>query len=107
MVRGLTATTMLLAVGIDSTLAEPDLLRYAMTQGGLLLVVIVILWSYRRDFTRIQKRDDDKVAVLTELVAKNITALERTGAATVALTKVIEEDRRYLIRREADRRDGQ
>ena len=103
MLRGVTATTMLLAVGVESTLAEPDLLRYAMTQGGLMLVVIVILWSYRRDFTRIQQRDDEKVAILIELVSKNIAALEHTGATNASLTRVIEEDRRYLIRRDADR----
>ena len=100
MIRGMTATTMLLAVGIDSTLAEPDLLRYAMTQGGLLLVVIVLFWSYRRDFLRIQARDDEKIAILTDLVAKSTIAHEHAGAAVVALTKVVDDDlRRYWAHR--------
>ena len=101
MIRGMTATAMLFATTVETLGTEPDLLRYAITQGGLLAVVLVLLWSYRRDFLRIQQKDDDKIALLTTLVADNTVATTRTAEATHRLAKAVEKlDERRAAQRE-------
>lgn len=100
MFRGLGLTSMLLATSVESVTAEPDMLRYAITQGGLLAVVLVLLWSYRRDFLRIQTKDDEKIALLMSLVSDNRVAMERNVEATERLSKAVDklDDRRKAQR---------
>ncbi len=85
----MTATTMLIAAALDATSAEPDLVRYAITQGGLLAVVLVLLWSIRRDAMRLQVRDDDRIAVLAAMVEKTTTALNVAASAAEANEKAL------------------
>lgn len=56
---------------------EAELARWAVTQGGLLVVVLVVIWSYRRDFSR-------SVTAERERADRAMTMMERTIAATVA-----------------------
>ena len=37
---------------------DQDFIKWAVTQGGLTLVLILVLWQYRRDFFR--RADDEK-----------------------------------------------
>lgn len=71
--------------------AEPgldlDFGKYALTQGGLLIVVLVLIWLQRRDNERISKKDEEKIGVLTELVRANTTALTRAADAALASEK--------------------
>lgn len=86
--RGLIATALIVATleptGVG---ADVDLTKYAITQGGLLAVVFVLLFFYRRDFMRKQKSDEDQIAILTSLVEKNTTALVATGSTLTANEK--------------------
>lgn len=67
-----------------------SLVKYAITQGGLVLVVIVLLWSYRRDFTRVLGEQQDRLAVMTELVQLSTTALTRSADASDRMARAVE-----------------
>lgn len=84
-------------LGWSVTMPNADLIRYVFTQGGLFAVLIVVLWSYRRDFTRILDRDAERLEVLTGLVAANTSAMTaskdesvRTNDALHRVSRAIE-----------------
>jgi predicted metalloprotease len=81
---------MALAAAEPVIVPEQDLIRYGITQGGLVLVVLVIFWSYRRDLVRLIDAKDQNLRVLTELVASNTSAATRMAEAVEAQEKVIE-----------------
>jgi hypothetical protein len=53
-VKGIAAAAATGLFALDTVTAEPDVLRYAITQGGLFAVVLVLLWSIRRDYDRLK-----------------------------------------------------
>jgi hypothetical protein len=67
--------------GLPAPATESDMLRYGMTQGGLLAVALVLLYVYRRDVLGQISRKDDKLEYLAELVRTNTAAMERMAAA--------------------------
>lgn len=71
---------------VEPLTAEPDLLRYAITQGGLLAVVLVLLWSIRLE----SRRKDDRLAVLTKLVADSTAALTKNTEQGDRLARAVE-----------------
>lgn len=100
--------TLLVAVlGMAMTepiIAEPDLFRYAFTQGGLLIVVLILLWSYRKDSLGALMFERERVSVLTDLVASTREASVRSADAIAvqaksidALARIVEkiDERRY------------
>lgn len=56
--------------------ATDELIQWALTQGGLAVVIMVVLWAYRKDLTRIQLRDQEKTEVLITLVRDVTIALQ-------------------------------
>jgi hypothetical protein len=56
---------------------DMDFFRWAVTQGGLVVVVLVIFWSYRRDLAGLLKEEQQRTRVLTDLVERNTVALTR------------------------------
>jgi len=68
---------------------EVDLWKYAITQGGLLIVVFVLLWNMRQD----QKRKDERIGVLTELVASNTAAMTKGAEAMGRAIELLRERR--------------
>lgn len=84
MMRGLTISMMLVAAALEPVMGSPDLVKYAITQGGLLFVVLVLLWFYRRDLLRISQHDEDKASVLVTLVQQNTQAMTQAAAASTA-----------------------
>lgn len=63
------------------TSSDSSLIEYAVTQGGLLAFALVLLYFYRRDNFRIQAKDEEKIAVLVDLVAETKAAIIQAGAA--------------------------
>jgi hypothetical protein len=99
-VRGASlVSAFLLAVG-EPVVAPPDgdLLRYALTQGGLAVVVLVLMWSYRRDFTRILDAKEDRLVVMATMVSANIAAATRSAEASEAQQQAIERLSRVVDR---------
>lgn len=81
---------------------EIDLVKWAFTQGALALVLIVVLWSYRRDYARIIAKDERDTAVqfatLTALVGDCKGAIEAARAQSAATEKAIHRLARALER---------
>ena len=75
MVRGFAASAVVALAAVEPIVGDVDLYKYAITQGGLLAVVLVLLWSYRRDFKRIVDDQQARLGVMTELVQCSATAL--------------------------------
>jgi hypothetical protein len=67
-----------------------SLVKYAVTQGGLALVLLVVFWSYRRDLSRIEARDQEKLQIVTVLVEKNTAALVNAEATNARLARAVE-----------------
>jgi hypothetical protein len=84
---------------------DVDLIHYAITQGGLLAVVIVLLWNYRRDMHRIrleeQARNDAHIARIdshTKMLAERHGVFERLLTDTaVAMTRQAESSERVAL----------
>jgi hypothetical protein len=109
------ATPAMLTLLIVATAAEPvvgdvDLVKYGVTQGGLLLVVLVLLWGFRREFRRevaverarasaTERREDLLLALVGQCntaMQRTVNAAEEQEKATHRLARAIErlEDRR-------------
>lgn len=76
---------------------ETDLVKWAFTQGGLMLVLIVVLLSYRRDFFRKAESHQLQIDALREekrdlvrVLEQNASAMVNHAVATAANTKATE-----------------
>lgn len=88
-VRGVLATIAILAFSVNglwaqvsapqSTASEPEFLKWALTQGGLVIVVLIIGWSYRRDLVWVAKQEEEKAKILTDLVEKSTAAMTKAS----------------------------
>lgn len=67
--------------------ADMQFYQWALTQGGLTAVTLFVLWSYRRDFDRMLKKEEEKTSILTELVGDTTAALQKSASATEALER--------------------
>jgi len=76
--------------------SEIDLMRWAITQGGLTLALIVVLWSYRRDLRRDAEEKHVQLAVLVALVRESTAANEKSAAASEANEKAVHRLARAL-----------
>lgn len=73
-------------VSLDAT----SMFKYGATQGGLLLVVLVIMYMYRRDFMQEINQAHADRQVLIELVQDVTTALTKNIDAVEAQRKATE-----------------
>ncbi|HEX4346391.1 MAG TPA: hypothetical protein VHZ73_02400 [Vicinamibacterales bacterium] len=86
--RSALASSMIVAAAIEPALTPPDMdfTRYAMTQGGLLVVVLVLLWGIRRELTG----KDSQITVLTQLVKDSTQAQTSTADALDRVSRAVE-----------------
>lgn len=61
--------------GAETGKREMELLQWGVTQGGLVLVVLVVVWSYRRDFQRVFDDERRKSSELLLALQASTTAL--------------------------------
>lgn len=102
--RGLFLTLTVFATALEPiAAAEPDLLRYAITQGGLLLVVLTLFWYIRAlHQERLAEKDDrllekdEKLQAMITLATEVKVALSKSLDASAALSRTVEkiEDRK-------------
>lgn len=78
------AVSLILATVEPAVFGDADTVRYAITQGGLLAVVLVLLYMMRKDAERREALLQEKAAVLTDLVRANTAALTHTTDALTA-----------------------
>lgn len=69
--------------------SNPDLFKWAVTQGGLVLVVLVVFWTYRRDLQRIAAKDAEKLEIMTDLVGETKGAIQASTAQSAATEKSV------------------
>jgi hypothetical protein len=72
---------------------ETSLVKYAITQGGLAVVLLIVFWSYRRDLGRIELRDQEKLQIVVTLVEKNTAAQVTLEQTSARLARAIETQR--------------
>lgn len=80
--------------GLPTETTQVDLVKWGMTQGALALVLLVVLWSYRRDFFRKLDERQALIDVLREeknliagVIDKNTGALQSQALALAANTQ--------------------
>lgn len=97
--RGLFLTFTVFAAALEPVMAtEPDLFRYAITQGGLVVVVFVLLYYIRALHqqalatadARIAEKDERLQAMIT-LAGEVKVALSKSLDATAVLARSIEK----------------
>jgi hypothetical protein len=104
--RGAFSTIMFLALGLAEPLAgDTDLPRYAITQGGLLACVLIVLWAYRKDALGALQAERDKNAILVGLVGDTRAAMVKHADAFAAQASSIERLAR-IVDRIDERREG-
>ena len=88
-----TAATAQASEGVSES-TQIDLVKWAITQGALALVLLVVLWSYRRDFFRKMSEKDSTIELLQEqnkmlagLIKENTSAAQSQALATAANTQ--------------------
>ena len=59
----------------SSVSSEIQLLQWGVTQGGLVMVILVVVWSYRRDFHRLFNAERDRTSELMIALQGASTAL--------------------------------
>lgn len=62
----------------------------AVKQGGLLIVLLVLFYFYRRDFAKQDLRKDDTISTLINLVQQATTVMANAQAMAIRLTEAVE-----------------
>lgn len=78
-------------MALEGVTDQPDLLKYAITQGGLLAVVLVLLWSYRKDFQSTLKDRGDRLQLMIDLVARSAEAQTKTADSLTIQAHALEK----------------
>lgn len=73
---------------------EIDLVKWAFTQGGLMVVLLVVLISYRRDFFRKQEIKQSEIDLLKEDKRMLARVLERNADAMTQHTMALSANTR-------------
>lgn len=66
---------------------EAEILRYAVTQGGLLIVIILLLWRDREAREQLLAREQKILDALTAVTVATTQRSERADAETEAIDK--------------------
>jgi hypothetical protein len=71
--------------------------KWAVTQGGLVVVTLVILWSYRKDFKSVRAENKETLSVVAGLVKESVASTTEGAAASRAVAEALDR---------LERRDG-
>ena len=75
---------------------EQDFWRWAIIQGGLLVALLIVLWSYRKDLVGALSAERERSTVLIELVKSSTAANAKSAAASEATEKAVHRLARAL-----------
>lgn len=82
---------------VEPLTGGPDIIRYAITQGGLLAVVLVLLWNIKADARRREEalraegdQKDERLEVMTTLVGKTVEAMTRQSEMSERVATALE-----------------
>lgn len=98
------AESLVLAQNIGSSTATPDLdlIKWGLTQGGLVVVTLTILWTYRKDFRSVLTQKQDQLDTVIELAQECATSIAESSATNRELAAAIERLKLTLPRRRDD-----
>lgn len=87
----------LTASTVEAASGEPDLLRYAITQGGLLAVSVVLLLMLQRAWQAVAASEKARLAMeqeksraLMEMATRSATAMEKNAEAVSSQSRTID-----------------
>ena len=72
---------------------DEQLFKYALTQGGLTIVCLVLFWWIQREHKRQDAAKDERMQILVDLVSKNTAALVAAEGTNARLSRAIETTR--------------
>lgn len=72
---------------------DEQLFKYALTQGGLTIVCLVLFWWIQREHKRQDAAKDERMQILVDLVEKNTAALVAAESTNARLSRAIETTR--------------
>jgi hypothetical protein len=84
------------SLSTPSTPIEQEFWRWAIIQGGLLVALLIVLWSYRKDLVGVLASERERSSVLIELVKNSTAANEKSAAASEATEKAVQRLARAL-----------
>lgn len=87
------------------TTDEAEFLRWAIKEGGLFAVTLVILYFYRRDFKSAAASQQAQTNALLGVVQANITAMNAMKGTSQRLARAVEAQSGKRIRRDDDDED--
>lgn len=90
MIRNLIMSTIVIAAALEPAMPDLDLTHYVVTQGGLLAVVLILLWTLRKDYQGILREQGERLKVMTDLVTASTVALTRSADATERMARAVE-----------------
>jgi hypothetical protein len=89
--KNLTIASVMLVQGVVEPLtSDPDITKYAITQGGLLFVVLVLIWSIRKDQKQKEDQQEERLMVMAKLVSDSTAAQIRAAETTERLARAVE-----------------
>jgi hypothetical protein len=59
-------------------ISDPTFVKWALQQGGLLLALFMLGWSYRRDLLRVINRQEQREKVLLEYIRESTRVMTQT-----------------------------
>lgn len=90
MIRLLTTSALLVAVSVETVMPPQDFVTYAITQGGLLAVALLMIWVWRKDTLGSLQMERDRAQALMTLVANNTEAMTKSSDAIHSQARSIE-----------------
>lgn len=85
---------------------QMDVVKWILEQGGLFVVIVVVLYFYRRDFKTSTANQQAQTNALLHVVQANVIAMQELRATTDRMARAVEasNNRRRLIDEEGEER---
>jgi hypothetical protein len=68
---------------------DTEFWKLALSQGGAVAVALILMWFYRRDWSRIISKDEEKIQILMGIVTDCAKAIEASVAQSEATEKAV------------------
>jgi hypothetical protein len=74
---------------------QMDFVKWALKEGGMFVVVLVVLYFYRRDFRTSSQHQQAQSSALLQVVQGNVAAMQKLEATTARLARAQEQNARH------------
>lgn len=59
---------------------DNEILKWAITQNGLVFAILVIVWAYRKDLIRVSKKDEENNEILVGIIKEVVIVMQELKA---------------------------